>query len=132
MTNANRPAALLAFLIALGAEPSTLRAQSAAAPAPMTPAARDRVIDGILNALDRAYVFPDIASAMRKSISARRATGEYRSVTIPSELAATLTRDLQDVSHDKHLRVRHGDPPPPAPRPQGPRAPAPIGGAEVM
>jgi hypothetical protein len=132
MTNASRPAALLALLISLSVGPSLLSAQAGTAPPAITPAARDRVIDGILNALDRAYVFPDVASEMRKSIVGRRANGEYQSVTNPSELAATLTRDLQDVSHDKHLRVRYGDAPPPAPRPQGAQAPGAIGGAEIL
>ncbi|MEQ1692809.1 MAG: S41 family peptidase, partial [Gemmatimonas sp.] len=94
--------------------------------------ARDRVIDGILEALDRAYVFPSKATEMRKSITARRANGEYTSVTSASELAATLTRHLQDVSHDKHLRVRYGSLPAPAPRPQGALAPGAIGGAEIL
>ena len=53
MTKANRPAVLLALLIGLSVTPSALRAQEGAAPAPLTPAARDRVIDGILDALDR-------------------------------------------------------------------------------
>lgn len=83
------------------------------------------MIDGILEALDRAYVFPFKASEMRTSIAVRRANGEYSSVASASELVAPLTRHLQDVSHDKHLRVRHGSPPAPAPRPQGALAPRP-------
>jgi hypothetical protein len=92
----NRPAVFLALVIALGASPSTLSAQEGSAQASLTPAARDRVIDGILNALDRGYVFPDVAREMRKSITGRRASGEYTSVTNPAELATVLTRHLQD------------------------------------
>ena len=124
-----RPAALLAFLAALGAAPAALSAQASPA---LTPAARDRVIDGILDALDRGYVFPDVARDMRKAITGRRASGEYASVTNPAEFATVLTRHLQDVSHDKHLRVRHGNPPAAAPRPQGAQAPGVIGGAEIL
>ena len=128
----NRPAVFLALVIALGASPSTLSAQEGSAQASLTPAARDRVIDGILNALDRGYVFPDVAREMRKSITGRRASGEYTSVTNPAELATVLTRHLQDVSKDKHLRVRHGNPPAASPRPQGAQAPGAIGGAEIL
>ena len=128
----NRPAVFLALVIALGASPSTLSAQEGSAQASLTPAARDRVIDGILNALDRGFVFPDVAWEMRKSITGRRASGEYTSVTNPAELATVLTRHLQDVSKDKHLRVRHGNPPGASPRPQGAQAPGAIGGAEIL
>lgn len=131
MPNIKRAAALLPLIIALHAGLPILSAQDVGAPA-MTAAARDHVIDGILEALDRAYVFPDKALEMRKSITARRAKGEYTSVTNTSELAATLTRHLQDISHDKHLRVRHGSPPAPAPRPQGATAPGAIGNAEIL
>jgi retinol-binding protein 3 len=68
---------------------------------------RDRVIDGILDALDREYVFPEKAAEMRRSIAARRAAGAYASVVSGAELAAMLTTDLQNVSKDKHLRVRY-------------------------
>src|SRR5688572_24426445 len=124
--------ALLSLLVASHATLPVLHAQEAGTPVPMTPAAQNRVIDGILEALDRAYVFPDKALEMRKSITDRRTKGEYVSVTNTSEFAATLTRHLQDVSHDKHLRVRYGSPPAPAPRPQGAMAPTVIGGAEIL
>jgi hypothetical protein len=132
MMNTNRPAVLLALIGALCAPPSTASAQERTASVALTPAARDRVIDGILDALDRGYVFPAVAKDMRKSITGRRASGEYTSVTNPAELATMLTRHLQDVSHDKHLRVRHGDPPRTIPRPQGAAAPGIIGGAEIL
>jgi hypothetical protein len=131
MTNVKRPAALLSLLVALCAVPSLAPAQDVSA-TPLTPAARDRVIDGILEALDRAYVFPAVAGQMRKSITARRASGEYTTVSNPSDLASMLTRHLQEVSRDKHLRVRHGNPPAPSPRPQGAQAPGAIGGAEIL
>lgn len=132
MPTSNRIAALLPLVIALCAAPPMLSAQEGAPAATVTAAARDRVIDGILDALDRAYVFPDKAKEMRTSITTRRANGEYTSVTSASELAAALTRHLQDISHDKHLRVRHGSPPAPASRPQGTVASGAIGGAEIL
>jgi hypothetical protein len=70
-------------------------------------ALRDSVIDGVLQALDKAYVFPEKAAEMRKAVEARRAAGGYTSVTNAVELATVLTKDLQDVSHDKHLVVRY-------------------------
>lgn len=70
-------------------------------------ALRDSVIGGVLQALDKSYVFPEKAAEMRKAVEARRAAGAYANVTNAVELATVLTKDLQDVSHDKHLAVRY-------------------------
>ena len=101
-------------MIALTQSPA---APAAASPVALSAATRDSVIDGTLAALDRGYVFPEKARAMREAIEARRAAGEYAGITGASALAEALTRDLQAVSHDKHLRVRHGS------GPQGPGGP---------
>ena len=68
-------------------------------------ATRGRVIDGAIASLKEFYVYPDIAAKMEEDLRARQKKGEYDAVTDAGEFAATLTRNLQEVSHDKHLNV---------------------------
>lgn len=132
MKNGTRKFRLMILVAALSAAPGSLSAQTAESPATVTTAARDRVIDGILSALDRSYVFPEKATEMRKAITTRRGNREYASITSATEFATTLTRHLQDVSHDLHLRVRYGNPVTPAPSATVVDVPPIIGGAKIL
>ena len=64
------------------------------------------VIDSIASALNRGYVFPEVAARMADDLRARFAKGEFDTTPDASAFAQTLTQDLQAISHDKHLRVR--------------------------
>jgi N-terminal domain of Peptidase_S41 in eukaryotic IRBP len=66
---------------------------------------RARVIDGAITDLNEFYVFPENAKKMEDAIRARQKNGEYDSVTDGNAFAKMLTDNLQEVSHDKHLRV---------------------------
>ena len=79
--------------------------QQATAPATLDAAARQQVIDGAIEQMRRAYIFADAAEKMAESIQARAARKEYDSISTPREFAETLTRHLQEVSRDKHLRI---------------------------
>lgn len=68
---------------------------------------RKQVIDTVLKRLNDSYVFPDVAKAMDKAISDRVAKGEYDQISSSRTFAEALTKDLQAVSKDKHLRVRY-------------------------
>ena len=68
---------------------------------------RTQVIDGMLKRLDESYVFPDVAKKMEQSIRERVSKKEYDQITSAKEFVTKLTNDLQEVSHDKHLRVRY-------------------------
>ena len=70
-------------------------------------ATRTQVIDGILKRLNDSYVFPETAKKMEQAIRERVSRKEYDQITSSKEFATKLTNDLQDVSHDKHLRVRY-------------------------
>lgn len=85
---------------------------------PLDAQARAAVLDAASRALERAYVFPEVAARMGADLQERAERGEYEAVTDPQAFAALLTEHLQGVSHDKHLRVRVGNPQPP-PRPAG-------------
>src|SRR3712207_6112943 len=66
---------------------------------------RAEVIEGLLRKLHEHYVFPDVATTMEEAVRRRMSNGEYDSITSGRVLSDTLTRHLQEVSHDKHLRV---------------------------
>ena len=68
---------------------------------------RKQVIDTVLKRLNDSYVFPEVAKAMDKAIRDRAAKGEYEQISSSRTFAETLTKDLQGVSKDKHLRVRY-------------------------
>lgn len=68
-------------------------------------ATRTQVIDATLKRLNDSYVFPDVAKKMEQSIRERIDKKEYDQITSAKQFAATLTKDLQAVSNDKHLRV---------------------------
>ena len=81
-------------------------------------ATRTQVIDGILKRLNDSYVFPEVAKKMEVSIRERVAKKEYDQIVSAKQFAMTLTKDLQAVSNDKHLRVRYSHSPIPE---RGPR-----------
>jgi len=72
---------------------------------------RTQVVDAILKRLNESYVFPEVAKKMEQSIRERVAKKEYDQITSAKQFATTLTKDLQAVSNDKHLRVRYSNEP---------------------
>ena len=68
-------------------------------------AERARVIDGATKMLTEFYVFPDVAKKMADDLRVREKRGAYDALTDGDGFASALTRDLQNVSHDRHLRV---------------------------
>jgi len=56
--------------------------------------------------LQAHYVFPDIAEQIRMRLQEHLDRGTYAGIVEGELLAATLTAHLQQVNHDKHLRVR--------------------------
>lgn len=66
---------------------------------------RTKVIAGALAAIEKEYVFPEVAKRMVEAIRARSAKGEYDTITSAQALCKALTRDLHAVNRDLHLRV---------------------------
>jgi N-terminal domain of Peptidase_S41 in eukaryotic IRBP/Peptidase family S41 len=77
------------------------------APQPIDDAMTKQVIDVVLKELDENYVFPDVAKKMVEAIRKRQADNDYAGAKTGPELARLLTEHLQEVSKDKHLRVRY-------------------------
>jgi retinol-binding protein 3 len=62
------------------------------------------LIECILDKLRAQYVFPEIAAEVETTIRSRLSQGEYADLST-ADLCATLTQQMQAISHDKHLRV---------------------------
>lgn len=75
------------------------------------------VVEGLAEAIEQRYVFPDVGRRYAQEIRAR--SRDYSGPLSVSEFAARLTADLQRVQPDLHLRVL----PAPAGAPPEPEAP---------
>lgn len=71
----------------------------------MDAAERRRVIDAVNIELKEYYVEPATAQQMANALKMHENKGDYDAISDEDGFAAKLTKDLQDVSHDKHLRV---------------------------
>jgi C-terminal processing protease CtpA/Prc len=74
-------------------------------------AARAAVIDGLVRLLNENYVFPETAAKMEKALRDHQGKKDYDNITSAASFAETLTSHLQEISHDKHLRVRYSSRP---------------------
>jgi hypothetical protein len=68
-------------------------------------AERKKVIDGVVIDLKEYYVEPATAQQMADALKMHDTKGDYDAISDGDAFAARLTKDLQDVSHDRHLRV---------------------------
>lgn len=78
---------------------------------------RESVVDVLCRELEAHYVFLDVAQQMVATVREKASHDGYDTLTDATELAKVLTEDLRQVSGDKHLTVRFGQPPPPLPAP---------------
>jgi len=78
------------------------------------------IVTTALSLLRANYVIPEVAERTAAAIEARLEAGEYDNLD-EITLTELLTTHLQEVSADKHLRVRLGGGPPPRPGPEGER-----------
>jgi retinol-binding protein 3 len=88
-------------------------------------ATRSEVIEVTLKRIGDSYVFPDVAKQIETVIRGRLQRKEYDRITDPTGLAEMLTAQLQEISHDKHMRVsyyRKPLPPPPSQDRETPQA----------
>jgi hypothetical protein len=78
------------------------------------------IVTTALALLRANYVFPEVAERAAAAVEARLAGGEYDDLD-EITLTELVTRHLQDVTGDKHLRLRLGGGPGPRPDGPGPR-----------
>ncbi|HEX8701257.1 MAG TPA: S41 family peptidase, partial [Myxococcaceae bacterium] len=91
---------------------------------PVDAAMRVKIVDRVCAALNEHYVFPDVAKKMEASLRQKLKTGAYDKLGNSADLAEALTRDLREVSKDKHLNIHYAPPPPPGRDSNGPADPA--------
>jgi hypothetical protein len=80
---------------------------------PLNASTRDAVVEDVVEAILRHYLFPEVASEIAGAIRSRASAGEYDQVTTPRALADVLTTYLREASHDHHLCLLYPAPPRP-------------------
>jgi len=105
MTAASRVAVTSGVIGAVSVMALLVAQQPSTTPNVVDGAMRSAVINGAIEHMQRAYVFAEAADKMAADLRTRLANKEYDGVTDPKAFAEALTRDLQAVSHDKHLRI---------------------------
>ncbi|MBV9960089.1 MAG: S41 family peptidase, partial [Acidobacteria bacterium] len=96
--------------------PSQAQERPAAAPAAppdltLDAPARAQLIEAVIREMKDYYVFPEAAQQVEKIL--RERMKEYEKLTSAKELAKTLTTDLREVTHDKHVSVNYSAEPRP-------------------
>lgn len=104
---------LLALLFTVGC----LAAQESK---PLSAEEKKAAVERIGSLLAERYVFEDIGKQCSDHLRKQLAAGVFDKETTTQGFADALTKELQSVSHDKHMRVR---PMPGGPGPQGPGDP---------
>lgn len=112
----HRTSTVLVLVALAAAAPAAARQGGAALDA----ARRAEILDSIASALNRRYVFPEVAAKMEEDMRARGAGGDYDAAVEPPAFARMLTEQLRAVSGDKHVRVEAGRRGPPGPIGRGP------------
>ncbi|MEO5799624.1 MAG: S41 family peptidase [Gemmatimonadales bacterium] len=93
---------IIAMLVMCGA--ASLPAQSAGA---IDAAERKAAINTLAEQLTKLYVFPEKATVMANALHENLARGDYDSLNSGPAFAQRLTRDLDALVHDKHLRIAY-------------------------
>ena len=70
-------------------------------------AEKTTAVNSISALLFQNYIFPEVSNEMEKYINTKLKAGEYDSFSDPVKFAEELTKDLQSVSKDKHIRVQY-------------------------
>ena len=120
----HRMLAPFAALLLLAPASGAAQTPRTAPDADMSLTAADRIaaIDALARELDAAYVFPAKATEATAAVRRHLAAGAYDRITDARTFADSLTRHLQEVTRDKHLRVRAAPPNAATGRPAPPSA----------
>lgn len=82
---------------------------------PLEAATRKEILNKLAERIVALYVFPEKGETIARSLRERLERGEYDKITSSRELAEAVTRDLQEVSGDKHMQLSYNPEPPPPP-----------------
>ncbi|WP_168710039.1 S41 family peptidase [Massilia sp. Mn16-1_5] len=100
-----RNLAVAAFVVG-----SLLSHQAFAVPdASLNSAARQEVVQTLATKLKANYVLPDVAERVAAAIVKKNADGGYAAATSAQAFSAALSKDLRELSKDKHFRTDHDE-----------------------
>lgn len=68
---------------------------------------RQEVIQKASELLNKNYIFPETAKKIEEFLNKKLKKGKYKTFNTVDDFAAQLTKDLREVSKDKHLWIRH-------------------------
>jgi hypothetical protein len=77
------------------------------APPPADDEFRAALIDSVTAALNKTYVFEDVAEDMEKHVRKKLKKGEYDEYATIPEFAHALSEDLREISGDRHIGLRY-------------------------
>lgn len=97
--------AIIAFLPSLLVAQQFVRPNDNESPLKITAKERQLAITAILKEFDERYVFPDVATKVKETITSRMNEHKYDEIATGQELAKVFTKDLQEITKDKHVRV---------------------------
>ncbi len=76
---------------------------------------RAHIVNTLADKMRDLYVLPDVGERSEKTLRKKLKDGGYDSLKYAVGLASELTRDLQAIGHDFHIRVDYGKPLYPSP-----------------
>lgn len=96
---------LLFVLITLGGNSFTQEIKRVEAK-PLSQKEIENTINKISSLMNKNYIFPDAAKKMGDYLKSQYNSGAYSTIDDPMKFSEQLTKDLQSISNDKHIRVR--------------------------
>ena len=105
-----RTLTMAATMLTLSLAGGPARAQFSAPPPDqpdmsVTAAIRAATVDSLAAALERSYVFPDVANKTADALRAKLKSGGYSGLDQAKAFADSLTADLRAIGKDRHFRV---------------------------
>lgn len=98
------------YAVAALAAGSLLAPPAVAGPdTPLSSAARQEIVQNLALKLKANYVLPDVAERVAASVVKKHADGGYATATTAQAFSAALSKDLRELSDDKHFRALHDE-----------------------
>lgn len=82
----------------------------------LTKKQKEQVLNSLLKNMNAIYIFPETAKKAETTLRQNLKKGLYNSINDPNVFAETLTTQLRDIIHDKHLGIYYN---PDMPSPSG-------------
>lgn len=67
---------------------------------------KSKFIQKVSKLLNDNYVFPDIAAKIESHLKSKLTEAVFDSIMDKKEFADVMTKEVQSISHDKHMRIR--------------------------